>query len=94
MCLNSKTYFCYGADNSKDKLSAKGVKRTGNLITAEMYLNVLDNKAPKQFINRGFMNPYKNESIHTYEMIKNGLTWFYGKRQVQPDGVSTKPLTI
>ena len=92
VALNSKTYYCFGSD--KDKFSAKGVNRGVNNITAEMYKEVLRTKTNKSFVNRGFMRPNGDPSIHTYEMIRNGLTWFYGKRKVLPDGISTVPLDI
>ena len=97
VALNSKTYYCYGGDGADEvKFSAKGINRGVNDITAEMYLTVLRDRTVKSFVNRGFINPHEKRSkaIHTYEMERNGLSWFYGKRQIQADGVSTIPLNI
>ena len=32
--------------------------------------------------------------VATYEQTKKGLSYFYPKRQVQDDGVYTKPLNL
>lgn len=34
----------------------------------------------------------RNNSMYTYRQIRNGLTYFYCKRKVLNDGVSTEPL--
>lgn len=36
----------------------------------------------------------REDGIHTYAVEKVGLSYFYGKRKVDPNGVSTKPLDI
>jgi hypothetical protein len=35
-----------------------------------------------------------NHEIHTYKQKRDGLSYFYGKRKVSEDGVSTTPLDI
>jgi len=96
VALNSKTYYCFGSDNPKEdeKFSAKGISRKVNDIDAQQYKDVLQHKRPQSFVNRGFIQPHKCPDIHTYEMQRCGLTWFYGKRKVLPDGVSTVPLDL
>ena len=90
VALNSKTYYCF-QEQGKDKFSAKGVNRS-NTINKDMFLDVLNTKAAKTFTNRGFI--MKGGTMHSYEMTKNGLSYFYGKRKVAADGVSTTPLDI
>ena len=33
-------------------------------------------------------------SVATYELTKNGLSYFYPKRFVEEDGIHTKPLDL
>ena len=35
-----------------------------------------------------------NRMVATYEQKKKGLSYFYPKRQVQDDGIHTKPLNL
>ena len=35
-----------------------------------------------------------NHMVATYEQTKKGLSYFYAKRQVQDDGIHTKPLNL
>ena len=35
-----------------------------------------------------------NHMVATYEQTKKGLSYFYPKRQVQDDGIHTKPLNL
>ena len=46
----------------------------------------------KQSTNRGFRTI--NHMVATYEQTKKGLSYFYPKRQVQDDGIHTKPLNL
>lgn len=93
--LNSKTYICFGGDKTKKhaskKHSAKGVSLRNDL-DKEMYLQVLNTGVSKTFYNRGFVT--KAGSMLSYEMLKNGLSYFYGKRKVLEDGKSTIPLDL
>ena len=95
MALNSKTYICFGGDtaekHSSKKYSAKGVSLRNDL-DKDMYLDVLKTGVSKTFCNRGIIS--KDGKMLTYEMVKNGLSYFYGKRKVLPDGISTVPLDL
>ena len=42
--------------------------------------------------NRGFRT--KNHMVATYEPTKKGLSYNYAGRQVQDDGIHTKPLNL
>jgi len=91
VALNSKTYYCYSSSD-KDKFSAKGINRKTNDVTFEMYKDVLFTGASQGFINRGFI--MRDGSMRTYNTIKTGLSYFYGKREVLDNGMSTIPLAL
>lgn len=90
--LAAKTYFCYNAANPKlDKYSSKGVNKTIQL-TREHFLSVLNSKQPVRCTNKGFI--MKNNTVLTYRMEKDGLSYLYCKRKVLNDGISTTYLDI
>ena len=64
-----------------------------NDIRPELYREVLTSKNTQAFVNRGIVKP-KDKPLYTYEMQRNGLSWFYCKRMILPDGISTKPLDL
>lgn len=86
IALNSKTYYCWKNDDEY-KMSSKGLsKRTNNLDKCK-YLGVLRSRKACVGMNRGFQ--LKKNKMVTYEQLKTGLSYFYGKRHVHSDGVST-----
>ena len=87
--LCSKTYYCFGRS---DKFSCKGVSKKCNDINKEKYLNVLLSKESASGVNRGFR--VINNVMYTYRQVKNGFSFFYPKRKVLEDGVTTVPLDI
>ena len=87
--LSSKTYYCFGA---YDKLSCKGVNKKTNDINKEKYLNVLLTKKSSSGLNKGFREV--DNSMYTYEQIRDGFSYFYPKRKILEDGVTTVPLEI
>ena len=87
--LSSKTYYCFGA---YDKFSCKGVNKKTNDINKEKYLNVLLTKKSSSGLNKGFR--VVDNSMYTYEQIRDGFSYFYPKRKVLEDGVTTVPLEI
>ena len=87
--LCSKTYYCFGA---KDKFSCKGVNKKCNDINKDKYLNVLLTKQNSAGVNRGFR--VVNNTMYTYEQVRDAFSYFYPKRKVLADGVSTTPLDI
>lgn len=95
IALNSKSYICFGGDIAKrhetTKYSAKGVS-IKNSLDKDMYDLVLKTGVSKAFYNRGFIT--KDGKMLSYEMLKNGLSYFYGKRKVLKDGKSTMPLDL
>ena len=89
--LNAKTYYGWNnEDYSKDKFSSKGINRSFKL-TKEDYLNVLKKKKIDPQKNKGFI--FKDNKMH-YEMTKHGLTYFYCKRKLLDNGLSTTHLDI
>ena len=89
VALCSKTYFCFGAE---DKFSCKGVNRKTNNVTKEKYMDVLLTKQSGSGANKGFRSI--DNQVYTYLQERAGFTYFYPKRKVLADGVSTAPLEI
>lgn len=89
--LCSKTYYVERECNI-DKFSSKGLQKRGNQITKDTFLEVLKTKTSGSGVNTGFR--LKNNSVHTYVQQKCALSYFYPKRKVSDDGVSTLPLDI
>ena len=95
-CLCSKTYCCYDNKSDKFKFSSKGLNKrvledSGDGPLAK-YRRVLDEVINLTSTNRGFRTI--NHMVATYEQTKKGLSYFYPKRQVQDDGIHTKPLDL
>ena len=56
------------------------------------YRQVLDEVLNLKSTNRGFKTI--NHAGATYEQTKEGLSYFYPKREVECDGIHTKPLNL
>ena len=87
--LNSKTYYCWGP---QDKYSCKGISKRGNTITKDTYLRVLKTQESQSGENRGFR--VLDNKVLTYAQFRVGFSYFYPKRKVLSDGISTIPLDI
>ena len=87
--LCSKTYYCFGAT---DKYSTKGLSKRHNVIDKDTFLAVLTNRRSGSGVNRGFR--VRDSSVMTYIQEKAALTYFYPKRKVLADGLSTAPLDL
>ena len=88
--LCSKTYYCFGA---RDKFSCKGVNKKCNGINKDKYLQFLFKKKQNSSgVNRGFR--VVNNTMYTYKQVRDAFSYFYPKRKVLADGVSTTPLDI
>lgn len=92
IALNSKTYFCWDEKSGDSKHSCKGLNKRSNNLTAEIYKQVLFSKKGFTGHNTGFI--LKDGQTFTYYQGKTGLSYFYGKRFVCDDGVSTKPINL
>ena len=87
--LCSKTYYCFGAT---DKYSTKGLSKRHNEIDKDAFLQVLTNRRSGSGKNRGFR--VNHSSVLTYVQERAALTYFYAKRVVLEDGVSTGPVDV
>lgn len=90
VALNSKTYYCWKGEDSK--YSTKGISKKLNVPTKEQFLGVLSTKQSVSGINKGFIK--KDNDIYTYSQLRTGLTYFYAKRKVCSDGVTTLPTDV
>ena len=90
VALNSKTYVCWDSTENTSIAISKGISKRLNELTADMYKSVLQTQQPFTGVNRGFIRKYRQ--MVTYKQA--GITYYYVKRQVLEDGVSTNPLDI
>ena len=89
VALCSKTYYCFGKE---DKFSCKGINKRTNQITKDKYMDVLLSKKSGSGTNRGFR--VIDNKMYTYLQERAGFSYFYPKRKLLDDGVSTEPLDI
>jgi len=87
--LCSKCYYCFGFS---DKVSCKGLNKRQNAIGKDNFMQVLQTKKPGSGTNRGFRT--LGTAMVTYTQKKDALSYFYPKRVVHEDGVSTSPLLL
>ena len=87
--LCRKTYYCFGATN---KCTTKGLNKRQNNIDKDAFLDVLTNRRSGSGVNRGFR--VHNSTVMTYVQEREALTYFYAKRKVLADGLTTAPLDI
>ena len=88
--LASKTYFLSSEDG--DKLTCKGAMKRNVENPGAIFPDVLENKAIHKCTNMGFR--VFNNAVYTYTQTKTGFSYLYVKREVEADGVHTKPLSI
>ena len=89
VALCSKTWYGFG---SKDKFSCKGVNKRNNVINKEKFMRVLTERKAGSATNRGFR--VRDNNVLTYEQVRDAFTYFYPKRKVQEDGITTTYLDI
>lgn len=88
VALCSKCYYCSG---KKDKLSSKGIsKRNGYKLTD--FKSLLEQPGIKSGTNCGFR--VRKNGMYTFSQCKKGLNFFYGKRLVASDNVTTYPTKL
>ena len=86
--LNSKTYLL--TSENETKLSCKGISKRSVVDPKQIFQRVIDGKEKISATNRGIR---MNESrMTTYEQTRAGFSYYYIKREVLADGISTKPL--
>ena len=97
ICLNSKVYHCWSDKLDENgeiltKTSCKGVQERNELLK-QHFLEMINNPCQNHTIeNAGFIRD--GTDILTYTQRKKGLNYFYAKRIVLDDGVSTTHLNI
>lgn len=93
--LNSKTYALRTKDRDL-KLSTKGLNKNSldddECDVLETFQSVLATGNSRSGTNVGFQ--CRCNTIFTYTQKRWGLSYFYCKREVQSDGVSTRPLRL
>ena len=96
LCLCSKTYCCYDSKSEKYKFSSKDLNKSALEDSGDgpmaKYRQVLDEAVNLKSTNRGFKTV--NHAVATYEQTKKVLSYFYPKREVECDGIHTKPLNL
>ena len=92
VALAAKTYISFNrSDPSKNKVSSKGINKAIKLST-DHFKRVLDTRESSSHTNKGFI--MKDRYMFTYEMARLGLPYFYCKRKVLDNGISTTYLDI
>lgn len=90
VCLCSKTYILKDVDQYK--FSHKGMNKNSFKHPMPAFKSVLRDEKACSGENKGFK--LKNGIMYTYEESRSGLSYFYCKRTVLEDGVTTEPLDI
>ena len=89
IALCSKCYYTEDGEAKKKKLSSKGMSKRQNEINWHRFKAAL-NGNKDMATNRGFR--MRDGNIVTYEQEKLGLSAYYDKRWVLPDGIHTEPI--
>lgn len=77
---------------NKIKFSCKGISKKRVKCPLSTFRSVLKTQKKCSGENMGFK--VRNNGVCTYRQMRNGFTYFYCKRKVLSDGVSTQPLDI
>ena len=89
IALCSKCYHIEDQATGKAKVSSKGVNKRQNEMRRERFERALAGERD-MVVNRGFR--MREGAMYTYEQRKLGLSAYYDKRWVLPDGIHTEPL--
>ena len=89
IALCSKCYFIED-QGEKTKFSTKGMLKKKNEITCQRFKAALEGSKKDMATNRGFR--MRDRRMVTYEQQKLGLSAYYDKRWVLPDGIHTEPI--
>ena len=93
--LNAKTYITAQQSEHQPaavKCSSKGLSKKTNNLTIGNFASVLRDRTSVTGYNTGFVK--KHNVIYTYNQRRAGLSYFYSKRKVLDDGVSTTHLDL
>ena len=91
IALNSKTYVLQ-QEKGGVKMSSKGLSHNALTDPFASYERTLSTGIPAGGSNTGFR--VRNNAITTYKQFRQAISYFYVKRCVRNDGISTDPLTI
>ena len=89
IALCSKCYHMEDQATGKAKVSSKGVNKRQNEMRRERFERALAGDRDV-VVNWGFR--MRDGAMYTYEQRKLGLSAYYDKRWVLPDGIHTEPL--
>ena len=89
IALCSKCYYVDAGYEGQRKCSSKGMSQRHNDLTWGRYKAALEGSVDKAE-NRGFR--MRDGVMTTYVQTKLGLSAYYDKRRVLPDGIHTEPL--
>ena len=89
IALCSKCYHIKDQATGQAKVSSKGVNKRQNEMRRERFERALAGDRD-MVTNRGFR--MRDGAMYTYEQRKLGLSAYYDKRWVLPDGIHTEPL--
>ena len=90
IALNSKVYYAWSDDDFKK--SSKGMQDRNENLVEKNFKEALFQQRPHYVQNSGFV--VDGTTTLTYTQIKRGLSYFYCKRKVLEDGISTTHLDI
>ena len=90
IALNSKVYYAW--DDDAFKKSSKGMQDRNVNLVEKNFKEALFQQRPHFVQNSGFV--VDGTTTMTYTQIKRGLSYFYCKRIVQEDGITTTHLNI
>ena len=92
ICLCSKSYIIQNKEGKQNISCSKGISKKNLSDPMSNFENTLNNRTVKSAKKMGFR--LKNNSIFTYSQEKIGFNYFYCKRKVLGNGISTEPLDI
>ena len=101
VALCSKCYACEHSERMDDfKFSSKGLNKRSvidgvekeRISVVSLYKRVLDSGIKESVTNRGIR--IFGNNVMTYSQKRAGLSFFYIKRIVEEDGISTRPLDV
>ena len=85
-----KSYVC--KEDNQVQFSSKGLQKDKLSNVFEKFQSVLTSHVSEDATNIGFQA--HNNTMYTYQQFRNGLSYYYIKRQVLDDGLSTKPSDV
>ena len=88
--LSSKTYLLTSKESCK--FSCKGINKTQVMNPVTTFRTVLETGETQSCVNKGFR--VKDNKVFSYQQYKSGFSYFYCKRKILDDGISTEPLDV